>query len=209
MPELLKDDQPHDQAEVLLPWYATGQLEPADRLLVERHLSSCAECREQLTLERRLIQEFRGFAPEVDAGWARLRRRMEPRPKRRRDPSRSTPRRFNFIRHPAVAAFAAAQLAVLVIGVGWLMTLSRPTYHALGSGAAPASADVIIIFRPNASVQDLRRVLRAADASIVEGPTDADAYLLHVAPPQRSQALARLQANPNVQMAQPIDGSVQ
>ena len=76
MSDPIQDVQPHDEAEMLLPWYATGQLEAQDRLVVERHLSSCATCREQLALERRLSREFRGLAPEVDAGWARLRRRM-------------------------------------------------------------------------------------------------------------------------------------
>lgn len=204
-----KDDQPHDQSEVLLPWYATEQLEPADRLVVERHLSSCADCREQLRIERRLIQEFRGFAPDVDAGWTRLRNRIQT-PDRRRSRHGSTPaRKWNIVRHPAVAALAAAQLAMLVIGGGWLMTLSKPAYHALGSASAPAPADAIIIFRPGATEQDVRAMLRAANASIVEGPTDADAYLLHIPGNARRQSLARLQASPDVQMAQPIDGANQ
>jgi len=33
---------PHDQAEELIPWYATGQLDAADRTLVETHLASCS-----------------------------------------------------------------------------------------------------------------------------------------------------------------------
>ena len=203
------EEKPHDEAETLLPWYATGQLEPADRLIVERHLSSCADCREQLGLERRLIQEFRGMAPEVDAGWARLRSRVQPRQGGRSRASPPRKRTWNFVKHPAVVALAAAQLALLVIGGGWLLSLSRPDYHALGSAAPPAAADVIVIFRPDATEQDVRTTLRAANASIVEGPTPADAYLLHVAPQQRQQALARLQRDGDVQMAQPIDGALQ
>lgn len=209
MSDPLKDAQPHDEAEALLPWYATGQLEARDRLVVERHLSSCAHCRQQLGLERRLVEEFRSFSPEVDAGWARLRKRMEPRHALRSRDRRSAVRSWKFVRHPAVAAIAAAQLVLLVIGAGWLLALSRPTYHALGSASAPSSADLIIIFRPTTSEEDVRNVLRGANATIVDGPTDADAYLLHVPPQQRSRALARLQANREVQMAQPIDGSLQ
>ena len=41
----------HDEAEELLPWYATGQLDPAERVLVEKHLSACADCRDQLIEE--------------------------------------------------------------------------------------------------------------------------------------------------------------
>ena len=200
-------DQPHDEAEVLLTWYATGQLEPADRLLVERHLSACAGCREQLSVERRLIHEFRGFAPEVDAGWARLRRRMEPGRDRRIHPMPKR-RGWSIVRHPAVAGLAAAQLALLVIGGSWLLSLSKPTYRTLGSAPVAAAADVIVIFQPLATEQDVRATLKEANASIVDGPTDADAYLLHVPAEQRQQALSKLQRDRDVQMAQPIDGAL-
>lgn len=200
--------QPHDEAEMLLPWYATGQLEPSDRLLVERHLSSCADCREQLVLERRLVREFRGCAPEVDAGWARLRRRMEPGRTHRKSRAGTGSARWSIVRHPVVAGLAAAQLAVLVIGGTLILSMSRPNYQALGSAPAPANADLIIIFRPQATEADLRSALRSANASIVEGPTDANAYLLHVPSEQRRQSLDRLQRDREVQMAQPIDGAL-
>jgi len=200
--------QPHDEAEMLLPWYATGQLEPSDRLLVERHLSSCADCREQLVLERRLVHEFRGYTPEVDAGWARLRRRMEPGRTQRDSGARAGGRRWSIVRHPVVAGLAAAQLGVLLIGGTLLFSMSRPNYQALGSAPAPANADLIIIFRPQATEEKLRSTLRSANASIVEGPTDANAYLLHVPSEQRLQSLDRLQKDRDVQMAQPIDGAL-
>src|SRR4051794_34447417 len=70
----------HRETEELLPWYVTGQLDQADRELVERHLSGCARCERQLRLERRLADEVREFAPGVEAGWQRLRARVEPTP---------------------------------------------------------------------------------------------------------------------------------
>jgi anti-sigma factor RsiW len=69
---------PHDEAEELLPWYATGQLDVADRLRVERHLYSCASCRRQLKAERQLAQQVQAMSPQADAGWARLKARIEP-----------------------------------------------------------------------------------------------------------------------------------
>jgi len=197
-------DRAHHEAEELLPWYASGRLEAADRLLVEEHLSSCAECREQLTLERRMIQEFRGFAPQVDAGWARLRNRLAPRPAR----VEARPI-WSVVRQPAIATLAAAQLAFLVFGAGILLWLSRPAYHALGSPPASPAADVIVMFRADATIEDVKSTLKAANASIVDGPTDADAYLLHVPFRQRNLALARLRADDDVQMAEPIDGATQ
>lgn len=202
MPDLTHSNDPaHDEAEELIPWYASGQLHARDRLLVEEHLSSCAHCRDQLSLERRLIQEFRSFTPEVDAGWARLRKRIAPQRRQRAEPNTV----WRMMRHPAVATLAAAQLAFLVMGAVILLWLSRPTYQALGSTPPSPTADVIVMFRADATIEDVKSTLKAANASIVDGPTDADAYLLHVPEQRRKLALARLRADDAVQMAEPID----
>jgi hypothetical protein len=202
--------RPHHEAEELLPWYAAGQLNPPERLIVEEHLSSCAGCREQLLLERRLIQEFRSLEPQVEAGWVRLRGRIEHPPRRRERRMGFAAPVWRLMKHPAVAALAAAQFAFLILGAGTLLWLSRPAYHALGSpSAAPAAADVIVMFRSDATIEDINLTLRAANASIVDGPTAADAYLLHVPRQQRNRALAQLRADDDVQMAEPIDGAPQ
>jgi hypothetical protein len=208
MPSILNRD-PHDEAEVLLPWYATGQLEEPDRVRVEDHLASCSDCREQLTLERRMVQEFRGSDPEMDAGWTRLRSRIEAQTQPPRHLPRETTGVWKMFRQPAVAALAAAQVGFLVLSAGILLSLSRPTYHALGSAPAPSTANVIVIFRADATEEDIRDALKASGASIVGGPTAADAYLLRVSANQRSQALNRLRSDDDVQMAEPIDGSAQ
>ena len=65
------------------------------------------------------------------------------------------------------------------------------------------------MFRADATIEDVKSTLQAANASIVDGPTDADAYLLHVPLAKRNLALARLRADDDVQMAEPIDGATQ
>ena len=205
----LTEQRPHDEAEELLPWYANGQLDAADRARGEAHLSSCAHCRQQLAMERRLIEEFQAIAPEVESGWARLRARVEA-PRRIRVDKSPAPRPFAELRallsRPAVATLATAQVAFVVLAGGALLSLSKPVYHTLGSAPAPASANLIVMFRSDATEEDVRDVLRASDASIVGGPTAANAYLLHVAPTERQSALVKLQSDGNVQLAQPIDG---
>ena len=196
------DQEAHSKAEELLPWYASGRLDPTDRMLVEEHLSACADCREQLGIERRLIREFRAFAPEVDAGWTRLRERIVPREPHRIQRKSA----WRMVRHPVIATIAAAQVAFLVLGASILLWLSRPTYQTLGSPPPSPSADVIVMFRTDATIEDVKSSLKAANASIVDGPTDADAYLLHVPEQRRNVALARLRADDAVQMAEPIDG---
>src|SRR5918911_1301695 len=85
MPETLRPDEPHDEAEMLLPWYATGQLDSADRARVDAHLAGCARCQRQLAAEQLLIEEYQAISPEVDSSWARLRGRIEG-PARARPP---------------------------------------------------------------------------------------------------------------------------
>jgi anti-sigma factor RsiW len=208
MPGILNPD-PHDDAEELLPWYATGQLEETDRVRVEDHLSSCSACRDQLTFERRMVQEFRASDPEMDAGWMRLRSRIEAQRNAPRRTQRMSENVWKHFRQPAVAALAAAQIGFLVLAGGILFSLSSPTYHALGSAPPPPAANVIVIFRAEATEGDIRDALRASGASIIGGPTAADAYLLRVSASQRGQALNKLRSDDDVEMAEPIDGNAQ
>ena len=198
---------PHDEAEELLPWYATGQLDTADRLRVERHLYSCASCRRQLKAERRLAQQVQAMSPQADAGWARLKARLEPpRPRSPAQPGFLSDLR-SLIGRPAVAALAAAQLTFVIVAGGLLLSLTRPDYHALGSAPEPAAANAIVIFRAEATEKNMRTALKSAGASIVGGPTAADAYLIHVDARGRNAALAKLKADRVVQMAEPVDGA--
>ncbi len=202
-------EEAHDEAEELLPWYVTGQLEESDRIRVEEHLSSCGSCREQLAFERRMVQEFRAQAPEVDSGWARLRDRIEERGQAPSPVRRAANDLWNVFRQPGVMALAAAQVGFLVVGGSVLLSLSQPSYRALGSAPTSPTANMIVIFRADATEEDIRDVLKANGASIVDGPTSADAYLLRVPTRQRQLALVRLRSNDQVQMAEPIDGAAQ
>jgi anti-sigma factor RsiW len=199
----LAESGPHDEAEELLPWYATGQLDEGDRLVVERHLYNCPQCREQLAIEKRLAREFRSLRPEIESGWARLSARIGPR----NVPAMVPPRLWPILKRPAFAALTTAQLAFVIVAGAVLLSLSRPAYHALSSSPPPVSANVIAIFRADTSEAEMRTMLGRAGASIVRGPTAADAYLLHVEPKRRRAALASLRADSHVQMAQPIDGA--
>ena len=205
----LSTPAPHDEAEELLPWYATGQLDPSDRARVEAHLYTCEACRSQLVAERRIATEFQAMSPVVESGWARLKGRIDPP----RSPA-SAPLGFladlrGLIRRPAIAALAAAQFVFVVMAGVMLVSLSPPDYHALGSAPAPAAANVIVMFRSDATEQLVGDQLRTVGATIVGGPTPTDAYLLHVEPRRRPAALAQLRASPSVQLAEPIDGNSQ
>jgi anti-sigma factor RsiW len=71
------DDDAHAEAEELLPWYSTGQLDDEDRALVEKHLATCVACQRQLRFDQKMVDEFQSLDPQVDSGWHRLRGRIE------------------------------------------------------------------------------------------------------------------------------------
>jgi len=200
---------PHDDAEELLPWYATGQLEADERALVEQHLSSCAHCRRQLAFERRMVDEFAGLTPEVDTGWARLRQRIEPPRAERRDTlwdkvARDAAELWQTLSRPAIAALAAVQVAIIG-AAGLAVSLSQESYQALGSAPLPQSANVIAMFRADTTESELRDLLQSNGATLVGGPTPADAYLLQVPAQSRPAVLTRLRTDEHVTLAQPID----
>jgi anti-sigma factor RsiW len=196
----------HEDTEELLPWYATGQLDAADRERVELHLSGCARCQRQLKAERRLVDEFRSMTPEVDFGWARLRSRIEGPERRRSNWFARVVADLRQLSRPAVTALATVVVAMTGSAALLLASLNQPAYEALGSPPVSGSANVIVMFRADTTEADMREALRTSGASLVGGPTSADAYLLHVQPEARPSALARLRANDDVTLAEPIDG---
>ena len=205
MPDPIRD--PHDEAEELLPWYATGQLDPYERSLVEAHLSDFADCRGQLNVERRMVEQCQALTPEVDSGWSRLRRRIEAPAAPRRRPLAETAAEFwHILTRPAVAALATAQVAFVALAATVLPSMTSPAYEALGSAPAPADANVIVMFRPEATEFDIRDALNSTGASLVGGPTPANAYLLHVPGKTRAVALSKLRQDDEVTLAEPIDG---
>jgi anti-sigma factor RsiW len=219
MPKPIETEVPHHDAEELLPWYVTGQLEGDELDFVENHLSSCAHCRRQLAFERQMVEEFAGLTPEIDTGWARLKGRLEA-PEQRSSPThapaasgwwtRITSDAADFwhtLTRPAVAALATAQVAFVALAGTILFSLSQPAYQALGSAPAPKSANLIAMFRADTTESEMRDLLRANGATVVGGPTSADAFLLRVAPASRREALLKLRSDRHVLMAQPIDGS--
>jgi hypothetical protein len=101
----------------------------------------------------------------------------------------------------------AAQAACLVLTVGALVyeTTKPPTYRALGAAPDSAAGNVVVIFRPDTREGDLRRILKDGGARLVDGPTAADAYVLHVPAQERAAALAKLRAQAQIVLAEPID----
>jgi anti-sigma factor RsiW len=198
------DRDGHQGVRELLPWYVTGQLDEAETARIEAHLDGCAECQAELRFEERLESEVARLPLEVEAGWARMRRRVEGDQPRRRV------LRGLRARAPWLGWGLAA---VLMLGLAVLMTpslLPAPTpdaYHALSAAPVTNPGNVVVIFRPDTTEKSMRDALNASGARLVDGPTPADAYVLRVPAGEREAALASLRARRDIVLAQPVDSS--
>jgi len=102
-----------------------------------------------------------------------------------------------------------AQLAVIVLLGGVIAAMSTDLgapYRTLGAAdsAGPATASLVVVFDPSTTELDLRRMVRAVGARIVDGPTQANAYLLDVPPEATEQALRNLKAERRVVLVEPL-----
>lgn len=193
----------HEEVRVLLPWYVTGRLDADERARLEAHLRDCPGCQAALRQERQLASAACELPLEADQGWTELRQRIEaqaePRPLRRIARMLAAP---GLIGWTLVAQFL---VAVLIVGLAAPIS-QRPRYHALGAPPPPAAVgDAVVIFRPEAKVAEFSRALRASGARLVDGPTEADAYVLAIPLERRSAALARLRADSAVALAEPLE----
>lgn len=199
------DPAPHEKAQQLLPWLHAGALDDAEFAAVQAHVAACAECQLDVAWQARLRDSVppddNAFDP--DRAFARLLPRLGPQA-----PAMSALKRW---RRAAAANGAwlrwtvAAQFAV--IGILAAM-LARPgagpgDYLALGS-ARPVQGDLVLVFRPDTTEHEMRRILQASGARVVDGPGVTGAWVLAFPPGQPAGALRQLRTEPAVALVQPL-----
>jgi anti-sigma factor RsiW len=199
----------HQAIEMLLPWYVTGQLDADEVALVDAHLADCAACRELLAEERQLKSDVAAIpfataefkiaplppayrASVIRHGWQMTRRTISgwaARPMR-------------------VAAFATAQAAMLLAVFQLAQQPAQPDseYRTLSSGESANEANAVVMFEPETSEAEFRKLLADAGAEIVGGPTESNGYLLNLPRAKRDATLETLRKQPHIMLAQPIDG---
>jgi len=207
----------HREVERLLPWYANATLDPAEHELVHAHLSECAQCRADLAVLRAQLDVIDDATSTHDAratddDWHRLRNRLHAQ---RQAATRSPWQRARSgwrTAAPWMRVAVAAQLAVVAVLGAFLLgepllreSAPQPEYRTLSaSTAAPISNDdtLLVVFDPRLTDAQLRELLGANHARIVDGPNTAGAFL--VAAPKGQADLVRnaLRASPGVAMAE-------
>jgi hypothetical protein len=193
----------HDETQLLLPWHLNGTLDADETALVQAHLGECADCRRDAEAERELFQQVATLSIDAERDWAAMSERLDAMP------PRAAPIPF-LRRRVSVGWLLAGQLATaaalaLAIYTPVHQAPSSQTYQTLGSPGQDATGNVVIVFHPEKTEQDMRDALGRVGAQIVEGPNASGAYVLNVPPAQRRAAIDRLRAMPQVMLAEPID----
>lgn len=203
------DDPVHSEVVELLPWFANGTLDSAERAGVERHLTECIACRHDLESLRTLRAFYIDNDPDptITQALTRLQARIdqiEPRPG-------ATGLQHTLVRQwketrPWLRGAVIAQFFVLAL-LAFVM-LIQPTpryYHTLGARAAASSerAAVVVVFDATRPERELRDLLLRLHARITDGPSPEGAYTLEVAAVDQQRLLAQLRQEGLVTFAEP------
>ena len=217
--DVLRLGPAHDEVEALLPWFVNGTLEADERARVLHHLDECALCRNEVEALEEFRAEYAIDAPPRDskAAFARLAATLGAVPpwhvRARRALRAAWQARWHSLARSSLRwlPWAAASQLVLIGTIGVLLVLLADGERALPyrtlsvPEAAPAPAgSVVVRFDPQTSEDELRRIVRAANARIVDGPTAADAYVLEVPNGDPATAVQALRAQRGVVLAEPL-----
>jgi hypothetical protein len=206
----MNPDDEHLAAQLALPWLFKGSLAPDERERVDAHLLTCAACRADLATLATIGGAAPPAAPACDPerALARLGPLLDDSPQEPRSGAA-----INTVGSAQPAAndmrwlrpIVVAQCAVIAVLLGMLL---RPAskdqpYLALGAGARP-SAELVVQFAPETPESELRRILQANGARIVDGPTASKAYLLDLPQERIGPVVAALRGEPAVRLAEPL-----
>jgi len=205
----------HEEA-LLIPWYCNGTLAREERERVEIHLGSCASCRADVELWRRVGEEVSAPAAPPVPHPAQLRRLLEraganvddsgepasgrPLPARGPVPSR-LPARWRLV--------LVGQAAALVALLAWTAIprgAGTPApYRTLAAPAVePAGWRLHAVFAEQTSEKELRALLVSLGARLVDGPSPLGVYTVEVpATLDPASTVAVLRTRPEVRFVEP------
>lgn len=203
----------HKVVDALLPWYVNGTLVGDELECVRRHLGECALCRQEAEWLRGLHAACVAAEsmPGASSAFRTLRRKLEGRSSHR-DRSTSPGRAWRRSNAWTRWAVAASLVMMVVLAASVLRDTSAPAlYRTLGASSSTGrtSGSLIVVFEPATTEADLRRILRQAGARLVDGPTEANAYVLDVPAERRQNAMNALRRERAVTLVEglgPEDG---
>lgn len=206
----------HQAVQELLPWYAMNALKNDEMVLVRKHLQTCRQCQSDVEWQRRLraISSQPDTALDVEHAFAKLLPRLEAT---RRGAQHRTfrtlsefPRRVLRWKPSRIWWALAGQAAIVV---AFAIVLVPPyggpaSFRGLsntGNATRSAIGNVVVMFRPDTTDAEMRRVLQKNSARIVDGPTAADAYVIVVPSGQQAKAVDALRSERSVALAELLE----
>jgi hypothetical protein len=202
------DAAAHKVVDVLLPWFVNGTLKGEELALVQRHLVECPRCQQEVEWLRELYTAcIAGEAmPGASAAFRKLRDQLEE-PREGRDSIAGL--RHSRSRARLWSRWAIAAQLVVIAVLGTLLLWSTDgfvQYRTLAArnAAAPATGSLVIVFDPATTEAEVQRILRGAGARVVDGPTQANAYVLEVSSAQPEQAAQAMKAERAVLLVEPL-----
>jgi anti-sigma factor RsiW len=193
----------HEEAASLI-WYVTGALPAGEHLHIQRHLDSCAACREALKELIALRADVRS-AYDAEPGPSkrarltvleRIKSAVSSEPVR----SNALPRKDSGAQHRSLLArledwlrasmvlrwAPVAALALIVVQAGVLVRVISGQANISGVVAtraiAPVRTRLQAVFNPAASELQIRQFLGSLDARIVDGPSSGGVYVIEISP---------------------------
>ncbi len=199
--------QEHEEVFALLPWHVNGTLAREEQQRVREHVGPCLVCRREIQLLETLATHARsaGQDAECEAALQRLARRIERAP--------SAPRAM-----PWMAAAVLALSTSLVVWAGdnahqstaWLRNAGYllPVPEPVSADDPPLGPHVRLIFHDDITERELRAIVLAVGAAVIEGPTPDGRYTLafarQMSPGELLAALRQLRYSRQVLYAEPV-----
>ena len=168
-----------------IPWYPDG-LTPEECGAVEAHAADCRECRAELAFVRG-DEEPAIDLPDPERVYARV---LELISGESDTAVRGIAAARRVVGHAARQASLAAGILVavcsgmLTTGAIWFVRVA-PTYETAAAGAPSLDAGgprLEVVFREDASADQIRARLREVGATVISGPTQLGVYRLRLAP---------------------------
>lgn len=216
-------DRTHLRVWGLLPSFVNGTACADERSDVERHLSDCPACRDELAFQQRLRAAMTAsratVGPDLEAGLERLLERIDGHAVGERRRART----LLWAQRPSASALAYGLAALLILGAGGtaLFRLGpgdavRPAVYRTLSSGSPAltqpgtpRATIRLVVDPAMPIGQLQALLTSLGLQIVAGPGANGIYSLAPAAGAGKGHLARqidtLRATSGVRFAEPIE----
>lgn len=189
------DTAPERDVELLLPWHAAGTLNPRDAERVEQALASDSELARRYAIVREELAETvrlnEALAPPSARAMESLFAKIAAEPNHATPFQRMSAWLTGVLASltPRTLAWSAsiALVAILVqagLIADFVLTDNRPAQFETASapGIVPAGGTFVFVrFTPQATVEDINRLLESDKLVIVDGPAPGGLYKVRVA----------------------------